>query len=274
MINNAQEILIPKVKAFMHRCKVSLDKSAVRSRWEEDYQLIENEGLFEEYLEMVLQFGFITIFVAAFPLAPLFALLNNWVEIRLDAHKFVCETRRPVAERAQDIGVWFKILDALAQLAVISNAFLIAFTSEFLPRLLYQYQFDWDLQGYINFTLAVSPPGTLNQTCRYKEFRDETGDYTLFYWHLLAVRLAFVILFEHIVFGICKLIDFLVPDVPEALELKIKRERYLAKQALADTDAIMKIARGDDESGDEDDVMVSTVPKASSGTKTAEEDRV
>ena len=42
---------------------------------------------------MVLQFGFITIFVAAFPLAPLFALLNNWVEIRLDAQKFVCETR-------------------------------------------------------------------------------------------------------------------------------------------------------------------------------------
>ena len=69
----------------------------------------------------VLQFGFITIFVAAFPLAPLFALLNNWMEIRLDAHKFVCETRRPVAEKAQNIGVWFTILDALAHLAVISN---------------------------------------------------------------------------------------------------------------------------------------------------------
>ena len=69
----------------------------------------------------MLQFGFITIFVAAFPLAPLFALLNNWVEIRLDAHKFVCETRRPVAERAHDIGVWYKIMDGLAHLAVISN---------------------------------------------------------------------------------------------------------------------------------------------------------
>lgn len=68
-----------------------------------------------------MQFGFITIFVAAFPIAPLFALLNNWLEVRLDAHKFVCETRRPVAERCQDIGVWFKILDGLAQLAVISN---------------------------------------------------------------------------------------------------------------------------------------------------------
>ena len=42
-----------------------------------------------------MQFGFITIFVAAFPLAPVFALLNNVVEIRLDAHKFVCSTRRP-----------------------------------------------------------------------------------------------------------------------------------------------------------------------------------
>ncbi len=43
------------------------------------------------------------------------------------------------------------------------------------------------------------------------------------------------------VFGICRLIDILVPDVPESLEVKIKRERYLAKQALADTDTIMKV---------------------------------
>lgn len=69
----------------------------------------------------VLQYGFITIFVAACPLAPLFALLNNWVEIRLDARKFVCEYRRPVAERAQDIGIWSHILAAITHLAVISN---------------------------------------------------------------------------------------------------------------------------------------------------------
>jgi hypothetical protein len=59
--------------------------------------------------------------VAAFPLAPFFALLNNWVEIRIDAQKFVCETRRAVAERAENIGIWFKILDMLAQFAVITN---------------------------------------------------------------------------------------------------------------------------------------------------------
>jgi len=46
---------------------------------------------------------------------------------------------------------------------------------------------------------------------------------------------------QHFVFGVCKMIDIMVPDVPEALELKIKRERYLAKQALADTDTLMKV---------------------------------
>ena len=75
----------------------------------------------------VLQFGFITIFVAAFPLAPLFALINNWVEIRLDAQKFVCDTRRAVAERAEDIGIWFRIMEMIAQLAVISNVGLDLF---------------------------------------------------------------------------------------------------------------------------------------------------
>ncbi|MGH0121142.1 UNVERIFIED_CONTAM: hypothetical protein FKN15_046387 [Acipenser sinensis] len=252
IINNIQEFVVPKVKAWLQKRQIRAVRGSRISqepkRWEEDYELIECEGLFEEYLEMVLQFGFITIFVAAFPLAPLFALLNNWVEIRLDAQKFVCEYRRPVAERAQDIGVWFNILEALSHLSVIVNAFLIAFTSDFLPRLLYQYKFDSNLHGYVNFTLAHAPPSYMdgNHTqCRYKSFRDDSGNYTLFYWELLAVRLGFIIAFEHVVFLILRAIDWIVPDVPESLALKIKRERYLAKQALADNqDAVLRVSQG------------------------------
>lgn len=43
-------------------------------------------------------------------------------------------------------------------------------------------------------------------------------------------------------FGICRLIDILVPDVPKSLEIKIRRERYLAKQALADSETILKVS--------------------------------
>jgi anoctamin-7 len=90
VINNAREILIPKIQSWYHRKQTNIETSNRRlTRWEHDFHLIPYEGLFEEYLEMILQFGFITIFVAAFPLAPFFALINNWFEIRLDAHKLV-----------------------------------------------------------------------------------------------------------------------------------------------------------------------------------------
>lgn len=36
------------------------------------------------------------------------------------------------------------------------------------------------------------------------------------------------------VFLIGRMIDWMVPDVPEEVEIKIKREQYMAKQALAE----------------------------------------
>lgn len=72
----------------------------------------------------VLQYGFVTIFVAAFPLAPFFALLNNVLEMRLDAKKFLRFYRRPVPRRVKNIGVWFRILDIIGRLSVVTNVSL------------------------------------------------------------------------------------------------------------------------------------------------------
>ena len=82
----------------------------------------------------VIQFGFVTMFVASFPLAPLFALINNIVELRADAINFVVNYRRPVAEEVKDIGIWFKILEILTKISVLVNSFVIAFTTELIPR--------------------------------------------------------------------------------------------------------------------------------------------
>ena len=91
-----------------------------KEAWQRDFLLEKNEKLylFEEYLEMVIQFGFCTIFVAAFPLAPLMALLNNIVEIRLDAFKFIRLKRRVPVQMTKDIGAWAKILDSLASVSL------------------------------------------------------------------------------------------------------------------------------------------------------------
>ena len=73
------------------------------------------------YFKIVIQYGFITLFVVAFPLAPLFAFLNNIIEIRVDAFKVLTQLRRPLPKKAQDIGIWLPILNALSRLGVIVN---------------------------------------------------------------------------------------------------------------------------------------------------------
>ena len=74
-----------------------------------------------EHFLAVIQYGFITLFVAAFPLAPLFALINNIIEIRLDAYKMVTTKRRQLALRAQDIGLWQAILRSVTYLSFFTN---------------------------------------------------------------------------------------------------------------------------------------------------------
>ncbi|KAM6291808.1 anoctamin-6 isoform 1-T1 [Porphyrio hochstetteri] len=164
--NNIQEVLLPWVKNLIGRYCAAARSEKVVPRWEQDYHLqpIGKLGLFYEYLEMVIQFGFVTLFVASFPLAPLLALINNMLEIRLDAWKLTTQFRRMVPQKAQDIGAWQPILQGIAILAVVTNAMIIAFTSDMIPRLVYYWSFSvppygshssHTMKGYINSTLSV-----------------------------------------------------------------------------------------------------------------------
>ena len=72
--------------------------------YEAEGYLGDYAGTTDEYSEMVIQFGYITIFAAVFPIAPLLAALNNMVEIRTDALKMLTANNRPHYRGAQDIG--------------------------------------------------------------------------------------------------------------------------------------------------------------------------
>ena len=77
-----------------------------------------------------MQFGYVTLFSAAFPLAPMLAFLSNYVQIRLDAWKVLTLCRRPDPARAEDIGTWSEILDLISTAAVVTNGVLIFFVGE------------------------------------------------------------------------------------------------------------------------------------------------
>ncbi|KAM4523509.1 anoctamin-6-like [Fundulus diaphanus] len=262
--NNIQEVLLPWVKNLISRyCNRSTSQKGELPRWEQDFHLQPNIklGLFYEYLEMVIQFGFVTLFVASFPLAPVLALINNLFEIRIDAWKITTQFRRIVPEKAQDIGAWQPILQGIAILAVATNAMIIAFTSDMIPRLVYYWSFslhegysDHTMKGYINSSLAyfntsdfsgtaLNPPieRLSNVTiCRYRDFRFPPGhpreyEYNMHYWHVIAAKMAFIIVVEHIVYLTKFILNYVIPDVPYTIKERIKREKYLTQVLLHET---------------------------------------
>nr|XP_033961844.1 anoctamin-1a isoform X1 [Pseudochaenichthys georgianus] len=253
--NNLFEIGMPKLKKLLRRRKSELDSkqeeelNKTLQRHEKDHILGPFVGLSPEYMEMIIQFGMVTLFVASFPLAPLFALLNNIIEIRLDAKKFVMELRRPIAAKAKDIGIWYNLLRGLSKVAVIVNAFVISFTSDFIPRLVYQYMYSLDgtMHGFVNHTLSyfnVSDfqPGTAPlqpmhlgykvEICRYKDYREppsSSSQYELSkeFWAVLAARLAFVVVFQNVVMLMSDFVDWLIPDIPKDISLQMHKEKIL-----------------------------------------------
>ncbi|KAM9754838.1 anoctamin-1 isoform 2-T2 [Menidia menidia] len=253
--NNLFEIGIPKLKKLIryirseHGTFQEEERQKRFQRYETDHFLEPFAGLTPEYMEMIIQFGFVTLFVASFPLAPLFALLNNIIEIRLDAKKFVTELRRPVAARAKDIGIWYNILRGVAKVAVIINAFVISFTSDFIPRMVYQYMYspDGSMHGFVNHTLSYfnvshfeDGKGTMDplhlgyavEVCRYKDYREPPWSATPYeiskeFWAVLAVRLAFVIVFQNVVMLMNDIVDWLIPDIPKDISMQIHKEKIL-----------------------------------------------
>nr|XP_046239776.1 anoctamin-1a isoform X2 [Scatophagus argus] len=271
--NNLFEIGIPKLKKLLRRRKSELDSkqeeelNKTLQRHEKDHILGPFVGLSPEYMEMIIQFGMVTLFVASFPLAPLFALLNNIIEIRLDAKKFVMELRRPIAAKAKDIGIWYNLLRGLSKVAVIVNAFVISFTSDFIPRLVYQYMYspDGTMHGFINHTLSyfnVSDfqPGTeplqpmhLGYTveiCRYKDYREPPWSNTPYelskqFWAILAARLAFVIVFQNVVMLMSDFVDWLIPDIPKDISLQMHKEKILMVEVFMKEEQGKRVAARD-----------------------------
>ncbi|VDO29603.1 unnamed protein product [Onchocerca flexuosa] len=222
----------------------------------------------------VIQFGFVTLFVSAFPLAPLFALLNNIFEIRVDAYKYVVASRRPMPERARDIGIWLPILSMISRAAVLVNACIIAFTSDFIPRFVYRFVYMHDeLYGYVNNSLSFYDSSEIfvkwsefkneNITiCRFRDYRkppctigpltncDDDYGFTTQWWIVFTFRLAFVLIFEAMAM-VKAMIAYVIPNIPANIFIQLQRQRFLARQArISDITSAVSARSGLEDSQD------------------------
>jgi hypothetical protein len=160
MVQNAQELLMPWFNAQMRRrtdvykssCKALCSLLCCRSvsdmetapttvlevegrRLWLEAQAEPYESTSGDYLEITLQFGYMTMFAATFPLAAVAAFLYNILELRVDARKLIHECQRPVATPAVSIGAWNAIFLFLSTLSIVTNSYLTAVISPFPKQL-------------------------------------------------------------------------------------------------------------------------------------------
>ena len=133
---------------------------------------------------------------------------------------------------------------------------IIAFTSEFIPKLVYKlgYSPDGSLNGYTNFTLAHFNPQDFDYTqsyqitehpqfCRYFDYRehpDSANPYKLtdVYWHVLAARLAFVVIFQNVVALAVMTIKWIIPSISRDMRDKMRREAYVTNEIIIRTELL------------------------------------
>jgi len=98
----------PEEKAFLNRVRQEAELS--------EYDVTS------DLREIVLQFGFLTLFSIIWPVTSVSFVVNDWIELRTDAVKICLESQRPTPLRSDGIGSWHENLEFLAWVGSITTA--------------------------------------------------------------------------------------------------------------------------------------------------------
>jgi len=84
------------------------------------------ESTYDDFMELWLQFGHVFLFSSVYPLAAFFALINNFVELKMDAFKMCKVMRKPTPRGVRDIGAWYMAFSITSVISVMTNLTLLA----------------------------------------------------------------------------------------------------------------------------------------------------
>ena len=130
IVSNAQELGVLWVKKVGKSKKIaSKDKDMKSEIWLE-YNSDCYGRTFDDYNELLIQFGYCSLFVISFPLAPVAGLISAIVEARIDGYKLCKLTQRPFPRFADNIGAWQFGLEFMGWATLITNLGLICFATD------------------------------------------------------------------------------------------------------------------------------------------------
>lgn len=142
-VKNFPELITPFIKLYLANRYKKKDENPVQHPFLDIDNSIENQimkssyavnlevdGTVEDYMELMIQFGYLSLFAISFPISYLLAFITNCLEIQVDKLKLLRFKRRPIPESAADIGTWFFILDFISFAGIFTNSGLIAYAGK------------------------------------------------------------------------------------------------------------------------------------------------
>lgn len=152
---------------------------------------------FDDYIEIIIQLGYVTLFASAYPLASLLSVGAIWVEIRSDCFKLAHLCQRPTAIRSFGIGTWRDLMACIIWTSALTNCLIVGFSSEQLEYYLPTYYLH-DQTGHTDMNNANS-------------------------WVVIFIIFAL----EHILVVLGMFIHAIIPEVPEDIADQIEKQNHL-----------------------------------------------
>jgi anoctamin-10 len=177
------------------------------SRWGQNESPDIPEGLnldvyepFDDYMETLIQFGYVTLFASAYPMASVAMCVSVWIEIRSGLFRFTRLYQKPLDERVSSIGMWKELLKGMVWFSCLTNCLIFGFTSD-------------QMLHYLPHLFEQTPDGETH-------LADGKGR--------LVVLLIFGI--ERILIFTGLSLDRMIPTIPGDLSIKLRRRLYLIGQ--------------------------------------------
>jgi anoctamin-10 len=151
-------------------------------------------------MEIIIQFGYVTLFASAYPLASLISIVANLIEIRSDAFRITYICQRPRSIRCDGLNMWNTLVRGIVRISALTNCLIFGFTSgqlmEWLPHL---YQMD---------------------DTDHMRFNTDKG------WIVIFIIFGL----ERILLWTGALLDASIPDVPEDVMNQLERKHFVLEE--------------------------------------------
>jgi len=125
-----EEILLEQQKEAEEAENLRLAALVTYSPAEKEYRMFsyDLDGIASHYLDQIVIFGYMTLFVAALPGAVVLGLISLSLQMRGDLWMMLHRYQRPIPQRGESIGLWRSVMEFMIIIAVATNAGIVVFT--------------------------------------------------------------------------------------------------------------------------------------------------